>query len=188
VERVRLSKQFRRLSIPDSEVEQKISFFKALMLPRVMLYSSAFFCTKMAVYILLLWLPTFLKESKLRYNDNQVANLSTVIDLGAMFGSMALGYISDLMYGKRSPVALGAVLISITISFVVTYNVYSMSAGLFFVLMFFLGFFISGLNNMISSACSADLGKQDALKGNARAISTVTGIIDGTGTLGSAAG
>jgi len=63
-----------------------------------------------------------------------------------------------------------------------------MGTALFFILMFLLGFFISGLNNMISSACSADLGKQEALKGNARAISTVTGIIDGTGTLGSAIG
>ena len=54
--------------------------------------------------------------------------------------------------------------------------------------MFFLGFFISGLNNLISSACAADLGKQESLKGNQRATSTVTGIIDGTGTLGSAAG
>lgn len=105
-----------------------------------------------------------------------------------MFGSMALGYISDRMYGKRSPVALGAVLISITISFVLTFKVQNMSTVLFFILMFFLGFFISGLNNMISASCSADLGKQEALKGNARAISTVTGIIDGTGTLGSAAG
>ena len=77
----------------------------------------------MAVYILLLWLPTFLKDSELKYNDDQVANLSTVIDLGAMVGSMALGYISDLMYGKRSPVALGAVLISIALSFVLTFNV-----------------------------------------------------------------
>jgi len=63
-----------------------------------------------------------------------------------------------------------------------------MKPAIFFILMFFLGFFISGLNNMISASCSADLGKQEALKGNARAISTVTGIIDGTGTLGSAAG
>jgi OPA family glycerol-3-phosphate transporter-like MFS transporter 3 len=53
---------------------------------------------------------------------------------------------------------------------------------------FLLGFFISGLNNMISAACSADLGKQEALKGNQRAVSTVTGIIDGTGTMGTAAG
>ena len=153
-----------------------------------MLYSSAFFCTKMAVYILLLWLPSFLKESELKYDDNDVANLSTVIDLGAMFGSMALGYISDLMYGKRSPVALGAVVFSIAISFIVTFNAQEMNTALFFVLMFFFGFFISGVNNMISSACSADLGKQEALKGNARAISTVTGIIDGTGTLGAGAG
>jgi len=54
--------------------------------------------------------------------------------------------------------------------------------------MFMLGFFISGLNNLISSACAADLGKQEVLKGNERAVSTVTGIIDGTGTLGSAIG
>ena len=64
-----MSQQFRRLSIPDTEVDKKISFFKAWMLPGVMLYSSAFFCTKMAVYILLLWLPTFLKESELKYDD-----------------------------------------------------------------------------------------------------------------------
>jgi MFS transporter, OPA family, solute carrier family 37 (glycerol-3-phosphate transporter), member 3 len=105
-----------------------------------------------------------------------------------MFGSMTLGYISDLMHGKRSPVALGAVLISIVVSYTITFTVRDISTGVFFFLMFILGFCISGLNNMISSACSADLGKQDALKGNSRAVSTVTGIIDGTGTLGSAAG
>ena len=188
VEQVRLSQQFRRLSVPDTEVDKKISFFKAWMLPRVMLYSSAFFCTKMAVICLLFQLPTFLKDSDLKYNDSDVANISTLLDLGAMFGSMALGFLSDLMYGKRSPVAMGAVLISIALSFTLTFYVETMNKALFFVIMFFLGFFISGLNNMISSACSADLGKQEALKGNARAISTVTGIIDGTGTLGSAAG
>jgi len=55
-------------------------------------------------------------------------------------------------------------------------------------LMFIIGFCISGLNNMISSACAADLGKQEALKGNQRAVSTVTGIIDGTGSFGTAVG
>ena len=122
------------------------------------------------------------------YTHSGIANLSTIIDIGAIFGSMALGYISDLMHGKRSPVALGAVLISIAVSYTVTFTVKGMNTALFFILMFILGFCISGLNNMISSACSADLGKQEALKGNSRAVSTVTGIIDGTGTLGSAAG
>ena len=106
-----------------------------------------------------------------------------------MIGSMTLGYLSDLMYGKRSPVALFAVLMSMTISYTMTFiDLVSLNKAIFFIMMFFLGFFISGLNNMISASCSADLGKQEALKGNSRAISTVTGIIDGTGTLGSAAG
>jgi sugar phosphate permease len=105
-----------------------------------------------------------------------------------MLGSMALGFISDLMYGKRSPVALMAVTISIVISFVLSYEVFDMPPAVLYILFFFMGFFISGLNNMISASCSADLGKQEALKGNTKAISTVTGIIDGTGTMGSAAG
>jgi OPA family glycerol-3-phosphate transporter-like MFS transporter 3 len=141
----------------------------------------------MAVYILLLWLPIYLKEAK-DYEDYQVANASTLVDLGAMFGSFALGHVSDMMHGKRSPASMGAVIISSLISFVLTFHVQTMNPALFGTLMFCLGFFISGLNNVISSACSADLGKQEALKGNARAISTVTGIIDGTGTLGSALG
>ena len=153
-----------------------------------MLYSSAFFCTKMAVYCLLLWMPTFLKDKEMGYNDKEVANLSTVIDVGAMLGSIALGWLSDRMYGKRSPVALMAVLFSIIISYTLTYEVYDMHVAVFFIMMFLLGFFISGLNNMISAACSADLGKQPALKGNTKAVSTVTGIIDGTGTMGTAVG
>ena len=39
-----------------------------------------------------------------------------------------------------------------------------------------------------SAAISADLGRQKALKGNSEALSTVTGIIDGTGSLGAAIG
>lgn len=84
--------------------------------------------------------------------------------------------------------ALAAVIVSIGVSFTITFTVKELPTWVFFVLMFILGFTISGLSNMISSACSADLGKQEALKGNARAISTVTGIIDGTGTIGAAVG
>lgn len=46
------------------EDAKPISFWKAFALPRVALYASCFFCTKMAVYCLLLWLPTFLKGDK----------------------------------------------------------------------------------------------------------------------------
>ena len=41
---------------------------------------------------------------------------------------------------------------------------------------------------MISSAISADLGRQEALLGNQEALATVTGIVDGTGSIGAAGG
>ncbi|EMP24000.1 Sugar phosphate exchanger 3 [Chelonia mydas] len=50
------------------------------------------------------------------------------------------------------------------------------------------GFFIGGPSNMISSAISADLGRQELVKGNSEALATVTGIVDGTGSIGAAVG
>ncbi len=82
-----------------------------------------------------------------------------MLDLGAIFGSMTLGYLSDLMYGKRSPVALVAVMLASLISFCLKFFIIDLPIPVLFILMFFLGFFISGLNNLISSACAADLGK-----------------------------
>ncbi len=111
-----------------------------------------------------------------------------MLDVGAILGSMALGYVSDITFGKRSLVSLVAVAFASMIAFIIMAFFDTMPTGVFFFLMFMLGFFISGLNNLISSACAADLGKQEVLKGNEKAVSTVTGIIDGTGTMGSAIG
>lgn len=56
------------------------------------------------------------------------------------------------------------------------------------VLLAITGLFIGGPSNIISSAISADLGRQDALRGSKEALATVTGIVDGTGSIGAAAG
>jgi sugar phosphate permease len=45
---------------------------------------------------------------------------------------------------------------------------------------------IGGPSGLITGCISADLGNDPTLKGNARAMSTVTGIIDGTGSVGAA--
>ncbi len=45
---------------------------------------------------------------------------------------------------------------------------------------------ISGPYTLVSSAVAADLGSHPSLKGNPNAMATVTGIIDGTGSVGSA--
>ena len=51
------------------------------------------------------------------------------------------------------------------------------------------GTFICGVNHIIGSTVAADLGQQKGSLGqNKEALSTVTGIVDGTGTLGAAIG
>lgn len=41
---------------------------------------------------------------------------------------------------------------------------------------------------MVSSAISADLGRQELIQGSSEALATVTGIVDGTGSIGAAVG
>ena len=55
-------------------------------------------------------------------------------------------------------------------------------------LMSIAGFFVGGAANMISATITADLGRQEAIQGNSEALSTVTGIVDGTGSVGAAIG
>ena len=46
------------------------------------------------------------------------------------------------------------------------------------------GAFVNGPYALITTAVSADLGTHPHLRGNARALATVTAIIDGTGSMG----
>ncbi|KAF2617298.1 hypothetical protein F2Q68_00040087 [Brassica cretica] len=54
--------------------------------------------------------------------------------------------------------------------------------------MFTAGVFVNGPYALITTAVAADLGTHKSLKGNARALATVTAIIDGTGSVGAAIG
>jgi OPA family glycerol-3-phosphate transporter-like MFS transporter 1/2 len=55
-------------------------------------------------------------------------------------------------------------------------------------LMMISGLFVNGPCALITTAVSADLGTHKSLKGDSRALATVTAIIDGTGSLGAALG
>ncbi|MEQ2284695.1 hypothetical protein AMECASPLE_024200, partial [Ameca splendens] len=50
------------------------------------------------------------------------------------------------------------------------------------------GGLVNGPYALITTAVSADLGTHESLRGNSRALSTVTAIIDGTGSIGAALG
>lgn len=56
------------------------------------------------------------------------------------------------------------------------------------ILLFLLGILVNGPYALITTSVSAELGQHSCLEGNAKALATVTAIIDGTGSLGAAVG
>ena len=168
--------------------EKRIGFFQAWLLPKVLFYASAYFCAKFAlqVYFLSLfeWLDTFAF-----LDSNQDANISTMNDAGALIGSSAMGYISDMTYGKRSPVTLTALVFSCLIFYSLTIRYDSISYSKLMASFFFYGMFMQGVTNTIAATCSADIGKGSSANGGSeRAVATVTGIIDGSGSVGASIG
>ncbi|KAJ0669427.1 putative MFS transporter superfamily [Helianthus annuus] len=55
-------------------------------------------------------------------------------------------------------------------------------------LMFLSGLLVNRPYTLITTAVAADLGAQSSIKGNSRALATVSAIIDGTGSVGTALG
>lgn len=113
-------------------------------------------------------------------------NLSTIFDIGGVFGGVLAGYISD-MIGARAVTSMAFLLLSIPA--LIVYRVYgSVSMAINIVLMFFSGLLVNGPYSLITTAVAADLGTQEVVRGNSRALATVTAIIDGTGSVGAALG
>ena len=108
--------------------------------------------------------------------------------MGALIGSSAIGYISDLTYGKRSPATLTALVFSCLIFYLLTLNYAEITYAKLMVSFFFYGMFIQGVTNTIAATCSADIGKGSGDASNQRAVATVTGIIDGSGSVGASIG
>ena len=164
-------------------MERRITFWNAWCLPNLVLYASAYFLSKFSLYVVFFslfeWLDTFMALS-----DQEKANISTMNDVGAIIGVFLAGYISDLTYGKRSPVTLVACMLAALIFIMFTVNYGEISYTKLMFSFFFFGMFSNGSSATIVGTASADIGKSAGEKG----VSTVTGIIDGTGSFGSSVG
>ena len=108
-------------------------------------------------------------------------------DLGGLLGSFTIGYVSDLTYGKRSPSTLVSLFLSCIVWYTLAARYNSLTYASLMVSFFFYGLFMQGVTNTIAATCSIDIGKAIPDK-NTKAVSTVTGIIDGMGSVGSAIG
>jgi len=165
--------------------EKAISFYQAATIPGVIEFSLCLFFAKLVSYTFLFWLPLFIQaQGSLNTADSGL--LSTLFDIGGIVGGIAAGVISDKMGGRSFTcgvmLIIGAVMMAL-------YNTYaSTSMTLNIVLLIITGAFVNGPYALITTAVSADLGTHEVLQGNSKALSTVTAIIDGTGSIGAAIG
>jgi MFS transporter, OPA family, solute carrier family 37 (glycerol-3-phosphate transporter), member 1/2 len=109
-----------------------------------------------------------------------------VFDIGGIVGAIMTGVISD-MSGMSATTCVGMLAVAGPLLFVYeTYGAltWMLNVGLLFVL----GLFVNGPYSLITTSVSAELGQHKSLEGNAKALATVTSIIDGTGSIGAAVG
>ncbi|CAK8684253.1 unnamed protein product [Clavelina lepadiformis] len=172
-------------TLVDQEKRQHaINFFKAILLPGVIAYSLAFAFLKMVNYGFFIWLPYYV-TNEYGWPDTLADKISIWYDVGNILGGVVAGFISDRS-GQRTP-TLFAMLICgpfVIWGYSVSPNDVTVNSGL----LFLVGFFIGGACNVIATAVTADIGKQEAVGKDTQALATVTGIIDGTGSVGAGIG
>jgi len=170
--------------LSSNEKSQPIGFFKAVMLPGVIMYSLCYACLKMVNYSFFFWLPFYL-SNKYSWKESVADKISIWYDVGGIFGGIIGGLVSDILK-SRSVVVVTMLALAIPSIYIYSLSPPNQTINAF--LMSITGFFIGGVANMISAAITADLGRQGPIQGNKEALATVTGIVDGTGSVGAALG
>ncbi|XP_030059643.1 glucose-6-phosphate exchanger SLC37A1 isoform X2 [Microcaecilia unicolor] len=162
-----------------------ISFLGALKIPGVVEFSLCLLFAKLVNYTFLFWLPFYI--TKVDHLDAKKAgDLSTLFDVGGIFGGILAGLISDKLHKRASTCAIMLLFAAPTLYMFSTIS--KMGIVVTVVMLIICGILVNGPYSLITTAVSADLGTHKSLKGNAKALSTVTAIIDGTGSVGAALG
>ncbi|KAG6418132.1 hypothetical protein SASPL_120331 [Salvia splendens] len=173
----------------NSDHRNAVGFLEAWRIPGVASFSLCLFFSKLVAYTFLYWLPFYISHTAIegRYLSNEESgNLSTLFDVGGVIGGILAGHISDRLDARAITAASFMYCAIPALFFYRSYGHVSMTLNI--ILMLITGMFVNGPYALITTAVSADLGTHSSLKGNARALATVTAIIDGTGSIGAAVG
>uniref|UniRef100_A0AAY4BSC1 Major facilitator superfamily (MFS) profile domain-containing protein n=1 Tax=Denticeps clupeoides TaxID=299321 RepID=A0AAY4BSC1_9TELE len=173
-----------QLVVVKSETEPSpISFFGALHIPGVVEFSLCLLFAKLVSYTFLFWLPLYITKAA-HLDAKRAGDLSTLFDVGGIIGGILAGVISDRLAKRASTCAVMLLLAAPTLY---GFSMISeLGLGPTVAMLLVCGGLVNGPYALITTAVSADLGTHKSLKGNARALSTVTAIIDGTGSVGKA--
>ena len=160
------------------------SLCRALRIPGVLEFSISLFFAKFVAYMFIYWLPYYLGH--LKFSTDAAANLSTAFDAGGIIGGIFAGWVSDKLR-RRAPVAFIYLVLSIPALYFfreISAAVGDSSIIISVIIMLVCGAFVNGPYALITTAVSADLGSHESLKGDQSLTATVTGVIDGTGSIG----
>ncbi|XP_066476885.1 glucose-6-phosphate exchanger SLC37A1 [Tiliqua scincoides] len=162
-----------------------ISFSGALRIPGVVEFSLCLLFAKLVSYTFLFWLPLYITNVE-HLDAKKAGDLSTLFDVGGIIGGILAGIISDRL--KKRASTCGIMLLIAAPTLYVFSAISKMGFEATVVMLLICGALVNGPYALITTAVSADLGTHKSLQGNARALSTVTAIIDGTGSVGAALG
>uniref|UniRef100_A0A8C6L2D3 Glucose-6-phosphate exchanger SLC37A2 n=1 Tax=Nothobranchius furzeri TaxID=105023 RepID=A0A8C6L2D3_NOTFU len=158
-----------------------ISFCGALRIPGVVEFSLCLMFAKLVSYTFLYWLPLYISNVA-HFKAKEAGDMSTLFDVGGIVGGIMAGLVSDFTGGRASTCYV--MLIAAAPSLQIFTSHQKAHPGMLLVC----GALVNGPYALITTAVSADLGTHESLRGNSRALSTVSAIIDGTGSIGAALG
>ncbi|CAH2320365.1 glucose-6-phosphate exchanger SLC37A2 isoform X2 [Pelobates cultripes] len=170
---------------PIGEHPQAISFLGALRIPGVVEFSLCLLFAKLVSYTFLYWLPLYIANVA-DFDPEKAGDMSTLFDAGGIVGGILAGAISDL---TGASAITCAIILVLTAPMLFIYNHFGKTdVTVTIVMLLICGMLVNGPYSLITTAVSADLGTHKSLHGNAKALSTVTAIIDGSGSIGAALG
>ena len=165
------------LGIPDKRTPHEPSATRAVLLrtPVLYCYGVCYFCIKLIRYSLLFWLPFFLHKAA-GFDQITSGYLSTAFEVGGVFGSVGIGYLSDRSARSRASVAAlsliglaGALFAYASLS---SPNILWHVAGLALV-----GALLFGPDALVSGAAAQDAG-------GPAAAGAAVGLVNGIGSAG----
>lgn len=162
-----------------------ITYAGAFQIPMVAQYAFAFGFFKLTNYVLFFWLPYFLGKNFDPVTANLIASLYSV---GMMPGGIIVGVVSDLFGGRRASV-IGVFMTTLLVFLgIFSQKSESLSPIALLVMLAIMGILVGGPNNIITSAVAADLASHPTVKGSSKSLGTVTGLINGCGSVTASVG
>uniref|UniRef100_A0A4W4EED2 Glucose-6-phosphate exchanger SLC37A2 n=1 Tax=Electrophorus electricus TaxID=8005 RepID=A0A4W4EED2_ELEEL len=161
------------------------NLFPYIYLQGVVEFSLCLLFAKLVSYTFLYWLPLYIANVA-HFDPKGAGDMSTLFDVGGIVGGIVAGVISDYSGGRATTCC---VMLIVAAPMLFLYNRIGQNGVPTTIGMLLLcGALVNGPYALITTAVSADLGTHECLRGNSRALSTVTAIIDGTGSIGAAVG